>query len=59
MTSGTVSGNLILNLDDVLTYKNACQLDQRNYIAIRVFSKQYKDDMIHHSLNREAKIGQV
>ena len=41
-----------LRLEDVDHYKNVNQTDDRNYIAIRVFSEKFKGDMEHLSLNR-------
>ena len=36
------------------TYKNKNQIDERNFITLRVFSKQFKNKMKHHELEREA-----
>ena len=47
----------VLNYEDVMSYKNLHQQDERNYIAIRVFSDRFKEDMVHHTLDREAKLG--
>ena len=49
--------------EDITTFKNANQKDKRNYIAIRVFANQFKDEkpkdggLKHHSLERVALEG--
>ena len=44
-------------MDLIISYKNKNQIDDRNFISIRVFSKKHKYLMQHHSLEKEARIG--
>ena len=46
-----------INIEDVKTYRNCNQTDARNYIAVRVFSKKFRDDMQHRTLERASRRG--
>ena len=43
----------------VQDYKNQGQKDERNFISVRVFSKKFKDDISHFSLQRQALSGNM
>lgn len=41
------------------SFKNEGQQDQRNFISVRVFSKKFKNDISHRSLQRMALEGKM
>ena len=47
-----------IRYEDLKTFKNMYQEDAKNYIAIRVFSKAYYNEIRHRSLESVAKIGE-
>ena len=44
-------------IDKLQGYQNVGQEDQRNYLSVRVFSNKFKDDILHHTLEEEARAG--